>query len=100
MMTRRSILPLIEKAPVMASLERPLVLVGMERPGIAWYLDRVPEKILKEDLLERVSRGDRPLILMDRRDEGKLQPDLRRRLHTIAEYGKFQLLEPVESEAP
>ena len=100
MMTRRSILPLIEKAPVMASLERPLVLVGMERPGIAWYLDRVPEKISREALAERVDRGDRPLILIDQRDEGKLHPDLRRRLQSIAEYGKFQLLEPVESGAP
>ena len=91
---RRSIEPLIAKAPVMAS-ERPLVLYAMELPGLVWYLDRVPEKVREGDLPDRLTRGDRPLVVMDERDFRSLEDGTRGRLEEVAGHGKYRLFQPV-----
>jgi len=89
---RRSSRLLVEAVPELSS-GRPLALVEMELPSITFYLDQVPERIVKADVAERISRDDQPLLIMDRSDLHVLSPRVNRALAEVGSSGKYIVFE-------
>jgi len=63
----RSCRRLVEEVPALQS-DRPVVRVDVRAPSLTFYLDRVPELIDVGQVPERLSRGDRPLLLVTEKD--------------------------------
>src|SRR5678816_4129261 len=63
----RSCRRLVEEVRALRS-DRPVVRVDVRAPSLTFYLDRVPELIDVGQVPERLSRGDRPLLLVTEKD--------------------------------
>jgi 4-amino-4-deoxy-L-arabinose transferase-like glycosyltransferase len=90
----RSSAPLVDAVPALRSA-RPLVLVDMRLPSLTYYADRVPEKLASAQLVERLDRGDAPLIVIADSDLDRLPTAVRKQLRELAHSGKLHVFEPV-----
>ena len=61
---RRSSLALIEACPELRRADA-VVVVEMRVPSLIWYLDRVPERVMRGELPARAAAADRPLWVFD-----------------------------------
>jgi len=93
--TAHSAAPLVDAVPALRSA-RPLVVVDINLPSLTYYADRVPERLVGEQLAERLDRGDAPLVVIADSDRDKLPTDVRMRLRELAHSGKLYVFEPVD----
>ena len=89
----RSSARLVAAIPALRS-PRPVVLVGIRLPSLTYYADRVPERVERERLAERLDRGDSPLIVISEIDRDRLTAGVRGRLRELARSGKLLVFEP------
>jgi len=89
---QRSARNLVDEVPALLG-PRPVAVYEMNLPSLTFYADRVPEKLTTRDLAERLDRGDRPLVVFDRRDLAEVDPSVRVRLREVGEAGKYVVCE-------
>jgi hypothetical protein len=90
----RSAAPLVDAVPALRSV-RPLVVVDINLPSLTYYADRVPQRLVGEQLAERLDRGDAPLIVIADSDHDRLPANVRLRLRELGRSGKLRVFEPV-----
>ncbi len=84
---------LIEAVPTLRDPGRPLVVLAMKVPSLAFYLDRIPEEVDVVDLGARLDRPDTPLVVADEVDLPSLDAQARDRLVEIGRQGKYVVFE-------
>lgn len=98
----RSAARLIEVVPELRS-SRPLVVVEMKVPSLSWYLDRSPEYLGHDELLERLDGTDDPLFVFADVDLPDVPAGALGRLRELGRQAKFVVFEktgPTDAGCP
>ncbi len=90
----RSTAPLVRDVPALAT--RPVVVAGEGAglEGLAFYLDRAPERMPLSSLAARLDRGGDPLVVVRGLDARDLPAEVRGRLRLLATHGDLRVFEP------
>lgn len=89
-----------DSVPALMDTRRPIVLVGAQRPSLTYYLDRVPERVVPEDLGARLDEPDDPLFVIRSRDLDRLPAAVRDRLREVGHAGEFAVFAKIAPPAP
>jgi 4-amino-4-deoxy-L-arabinose transferase len=89
---------LIERTPELRS-GRPIVLVSRELPSLTFYLDRVPEKIVMDELEERIGRGDDAVFIIGTIRWNVLPPSILTKVRRINQVGSSVVFEAADESA-
>jgi 4-amino-4-deoxy-L-arabinose transferase-like glycosyltransferase len=92
LLVHRSAAALIDGVPELRS-PRPVVVVAIRLSSLTLYLDRVPERILPEEIERRIDRDDEPVFVLARPDLSAIPPAVLDRLREIGGHGKLVALE-------
>jgi 4-amino-4-deoxy-L-arabinose transferase-like glycosyltransferase len=93
----RSAAGLARDVPILRS-GRPVVTMEKQLPSLCFYLDIIPEWRGAEEVADRVSLPDRPLVIVDRVDLHLLPPEARERLEEVGRSGRYTVYAPREPE--
>jgi 4-amino-4-deoxy-L-arabinose transferase len=83
---------LVRELPQLRS-GRPVVLMEMRVPSLTLYLDQVPERATFPELESRLGRPDRPIVVIDERELGRIPAPVRDRLRELGSAGKYHAFE-------
>ncbi len=88
----RSAEPTLLAVPDLFS-SRPVVVLEADVPSLTFYLDRVPEKVDRTRLAERLARRDSPLVIVDEERTPSLDPVEQSWLRVIGGTGRYTVYE-------
>jgi 4-amino-4-deoxy-L-arabinose transferase len=83
---------LIDAVPELSG-RRAIVTVEVRVPSLTFYLDRSPEVLEFRQLDERLSRDDRPLLVIVDVDLPSMPPSVAGRLDEVGRQGKYRVFE-------
>jgi 4-amino-4-deoxy-L-arabinose transferase-like glycosyltransferase len=89
----RSTASLIREVPELRS-GRPVIAFEKQLPSLCFYLDTVPEWRGVAQVAERISKGDRPLVVVHQKDLSLLPPDARDAMRGVGSSGRYLVFEP------